>query len=116
MRSVNFKDDLGSAVLEFIGFGLLLQIPMMLFAINLVTLQHDQLAAEAITRDVLRSFVLLNREPLDRARQLANDYRLDPSRILLKVTCKPTDCNEERAWVSIETRIGLAASTGALQR
>lgn len=116
MRSVNFKDDVGSAVLEFIGFGLLLQIPMMLFAINLVALQHDQLAAEAITRDALRSFVLLDREPLERARQLAADYRVDPRRILLTVTCKPTDCNEERSWVSIETRIGLAASIGALQR
>ena len=116
MRSVNFKDDLGSAVIEFIGFGLLLQIPMLFFAINLVDLQHDQLAAEAITRDALRAYVLLNREPLESARQLAPDYRLDPSRILLTTTCKPNGCNEEKAWVSIETRIGLAASTGALQR
>jgi hypothetical protein len=114
--SVNFKDDCGSAAIEFIGFGLLLQIPLVLFAINLVALQHDQLAAEAITRDALRSYVLLNREPLERARQLAADYRLDPRRILLTITCKPNDCKEDAAWVFMETRIGLAVSEGALQR
>ena len=116
MPSANFKDDRGSAVIEFIGFGLLLQIPLVLFAISLVALQHDQLAAEAITRDSLRSYVLLNREPLERAQQLAADYRLDPRRILVTITCKPNDCKEDAAWVFIETRIGLAVSTGALQR
>ena len=56
MRSVNFKGETGSAVIELIGFGLLLQIPLVMLATNLLLLQHDQLAAEAITRDVLRSF------------------------------------------------------------
>ena len=116
MPSANFKDDRGSAVIEFIGFGLMLQIPLVLFAINLVALQHDQLAAEAITRDSLRSYVLLNREPLERAQQLAADYRLDPRRILVTITCKPNDCKGGAAWVFIETRIGLAVSKGVLQR
>ena len=116
MPCVNFKDDLGSAALEFIGFGLVLQIPMILLAINLVALQHDQLAAEAITRDALRSYVLLNREPLESARRLAADYRLDPSRILVKMACNPDDCEAEGAWISIETRIGRSSAKGALQR
>lgn len=116
MPSVNFKGELGSAVLELIGFGLLLQIPLLIFAINLVTTQHDQLAAEAITRDALRSFVLLSREPAETARKLAADYRLNPSRILITMSCKPSDCNVEGAWVSIQTRIGQSSATGSLQK
>jgi hypothetical protein len=113
---VKFKGEQGSAVVEFIGFGLLFQIPLMLFAIGLVALQHDQLAAEAITRDSLRSYVLLNREPSESALRLAADYRLTPSRIKLTVSCKPKDCLEERSWIFVETKIGSASAFGVLQR
>ena len=71
MRSVNFKGETGSAVIELIGFGLLLQIPLVMLATNLLLLQHDQLAAEAITRDVLRSCVLLDSEPTTEAQAAA---------------------------------------------
>jgi hypothetical protein len=114
--SVNYRGEQGSAVVEFIGFGLLLQVPLMLFAISLVSLQHDQLAAEAITRDALRSYVLLNREPSETAMRLAADYRVPPNRIQLTVSCKPRDCVEEGSWIFVETKIGRASAVGVLQR
>jgi hypothetical protein len=116
VQSVNFKDEEGSAVLEFIGFGLLVQIPLILFASNLVSVQQDQFAAEAITRDALRSFVLLDREPSEGAVELAEAYRVSPSRITVTMTCRPTDCRQEGTWVYVQTHIGNASASGVIQR
>ena len=116
MRSVNFKAEDGSAVLEFIGFGLVLQIPLMLFAGNLVTVQHDQLTAEAITRDLLRSYVLSNRDPVTGVTELAAAYRVSPNRIKVSMSCRPTDCNQAKAWVYVSTQIGSLSATGVIQR
>lgn len=116
MRSVNFKAEDGSAILEFIGFGLLLQIPLMMFAGNLVTMQHDQLTAEAITRDLLRSYVLSNRDPVTGVAELASAYRVSPSRIKVSLSCKPSDCDQEKAWVYLRTQIGSLSAAGVIQR
>ena len=116
MLSANFKSEEGSAVLEFIGFGLLLQIPMLALVGNLVSLQHDQLAAEAIVRDVLRSQVLLDRQPSDVALELASAYRVAPSRIQLSVSCEPTDCRQDQTWIRVKAQIGAASATGVIQR
>ena len=116
MRSVNFRSETGSAVIELIGFGLLLQIPLVMFATNLVLLQHDQLAAEAITRDVLRSFVLLDSEPTTVAQAAANLYGVSPSTVLVSMSCRPLDCRKEKTWVTVKTQIGSAIASGVIQR
>lgn len=116
MPSVNFRGEEGSAVLEFIGFGLLLQVPMVVFASNLVLLQHDQLVAEAITRDVLRSFVLFDAEPSTSALEAASLYGVSPSRVKLSMTCRPVDCKREQTWVSVKTQIGAVSASGVIQR
>lgn len=116
MQCVKFKSESGSAVLEFVGFGLLFQIPMLLFVISVITLQHDQLAAEAITRDVLRSYVLLNSDPAERALEIAANYKVSPSRLQVTLSCTPQNCLEEGAWISVKTMIGRTLATGALQR
>ena len=116
MRSVNFNSEEGSAILEFIGFGLLLQIPLVVFALNLVALQHDQLAAEAITRDALRAFVLFDRDPSESALELAAEYRVSPSRIKITMTCKPVDCQPEGTWIHARTQIGSASAIGVVQK
>ncbi len=116
MRSVNFRAEDGSAVLEFIGFGLVFQIPLMVIAGNLVAVQHDQLTAEAITRDLLRSYVLSNRDPLAGAAELAAAYRVSPNRIKVSLSCRPTDCNQAKAWVYVTTQIGSISASGVIQR
>lgn len=116
MRSVNFKGETGSAVIELIGFGLLLQIPLAMFATNLVLLQHDQLAAEAITRDVLRSFVLLDAEPTTVAQAAASLYGISPTRVLVSMSCRPLDCRTEQTWVTVKTQIGSAIASGVIQK
>lgn len=116
MRSVNFKGETGSAMLELIGFGLLLQIPLVMFATNLVILQHDQLAAEAITRDVLRSFVLLDADPTSVAQTAASLYGVSISKVLVSMRCRPLDCRKEQTWVTVKTQIGSAIASGVIQR
>ena len=116
MQPVNFKGEQGSAVLELIGFGLLIQIPMAVLASHLVHLQHDQLAAEAITRDVLRSFVLFDAEPSAVAQLAASVYGVAPSKILVSMACRPLDCRQEKAWVSVKTKVGSAIASGVIQR
>ena len=116
MRSVNFRGETGSAVIELIGFGLLLQIPLVMFATNLVLLQHDQLAAEAITRDVLRSFVLLDSEPTAVAQAAASLYGISPTRVLVSMSRRPGDCRKEQTWVTVKTQIGSAIASGVIQR
>lgn len=116
MLHVNFSDEEGSAVLDFIGFGLLLQLPLVLFANNLVMAQHDQLTAEAITRDALRSLVLLGKEPLETTLELADLYGLPSNRIEVTLTCRPASCQQEKAWVNVTTRIGDVRALGVIQR
>lgn len=116
MLSVNFRGEAGSAVLELIGFGLLLQIPLAIFAANLVLLQHDQLAAEAITRDVLRSFLLVDADPSTVANSSATIYGISPSRVVVSMSCRPLDCKVEQTWVTVKTQIGAAIASGVIQR
>jgi hypothetical protein len=116
VQPVNFKGEQGSAVLELIGFGLLIQIPLAVLASHLVLVQHDQLAAEAITRDVLRSFVLLDAEPSNVAQLAASVYGVAPSKILVSMACRPLDCRQEKAWVTVKTKVGSAIASGVIQR
>jgi hypothetical protein len=113
---VKFSDEEGSAVLDFIGFGLLLQLPLVMFANNLVMAQHEQLTAEAITRDALRSHVLLGKAPLESALELADAYRIASNRIRVTIACRPANCHQEKAWIHLTTRIGDVEATGVIQR
>jgi hypothetical protein len=116
MFFANFKKDEGSIVLEFIGFGIILQVPLLVLVLGLTGLQHDQLAAEAINRDALRSLVLLNRTPDETASEVAQLYRLNPSRVSLSFQCQNQDCDSVGNWVHLTTRIGQAVSEGEIIR
>ena len=115
MRPVKFSDDLGSAVLDFIGFGLFLQLPLLLIAISFVEVQHDQLAAEAITREALRSLTLLGSDVATSANEIADSYRVPRSKVKVVMSCSPQECTEG-AWVSLTTKVGIASATAAIQK
>lgn len=113
MQFAKFKDDAGSVVLEFIGFGLLLQVPLLVLSLNLTALQHDQLAAEAISRNALRSMLLLDRAPEITANQVAQLFHEPVSRVEIEVDCENSDCVSVGNWIRIVTRIGLATAESA---
>jgi len=52
---VRIKDERGSSMIDFLGFGLLLQVPVLLLATQLATIHANQLAADSIARHSLRS-------------------------------------------------------------
>ncbi|MFM6940002.1 MAG: hypothetical protein ACKOUD_05245 [Rhodoluna sp.] len=116
MQSVNFKSESGSAVLEFLGFGALLQIPILLGAITLTAIQHDQFAADAINREALRSFTLLGVTPSQTASEIAMQFGIEPGRVSVKVQCEDTDCNLPGKVISLTTTIGLAKASGVALR
>ncbi len=113
---MNLLDDCGSAVIDLIGFGVLLQVPLLVLVSQLVSVQHDQLAAEAITRDALRSYLLLDVEPQATAMALATEYRIDTGRIKLEMSCNPGLCEDNGAFIRLKTQIGKASATGVMQR
>lgn len=110
MKFANFSSESGSVVLEFVGFGLLLQVTLLLVILNLGALQHDQLAAEAISRDSLRAFLLIGKSPNVTAAEIAKAYRVDPSRLTVTLICQADDCDTEGNRVRVVTRIGSVQS------
>jgi hypothetical protein len=116
MHRANLNEDRGSAVLEFVGFGLLLQVPLIAWSMGLVSIQHDQLAAEAITRESLRSFIVENRNPSQNATDLASAYRISADRVLLKLSCQLDDCYSEHSWIRVTTQIGSVKASAVAQR
>jgi hypothetical protein len=116
VQFANFRSDRGSAVLEFAAFGLLLQVPVLAWSVSLITLQHDQLAAEAISREAARSFVLVNRDPAVTASEVASAYRVASDRVQVLVSCQFDDCFSERSWIQVTTRVGSALARASAQR
>ncbi|MEY4425293.1 MAG: hypothetical protein RJB56_920 [Actinomycetota bacterium] len=56
MRLPKLSDQNGSAPLEFIGFGLLLQLPLVPLVLQLASLQLEQLSAESMARNAIRAY------------------------------------------------------------
>ena len=108
MPPAKFRSDRGSIVLEFLGFGLLLQIPLLLLCTALIGAQHDQYVAEAITRNALRSFVLKGTPVAQTVAEIALDYKTPLSRVSVAFSCRPSDCSADDVWLEVKTRIGAA--------
>jgi hypothetical protein len=113
----NFNSDHGSAVVDFIGFGVLLQIPVLMFATASLTIQHQQFALEAITRHGIRAHVLVP----DKANtnkvinELASDFGLRQSDLAWNLSCRPDPgCLEAGSIVRLEIKLG-GLSAEALQ-
>lgn len=99
----------GSAIVDLIGFGILLQIPILLFATMAIQTQQQSFAIEAIARHGLRSFALLTDRPSTAAviNQLAIDFGVVPELIKWELNCTPDpNCLIEGTTASLEVRLG----------
>ena len=56
--STNLFSEQGSAIVDLIGFGLMLQIPILMFATFAVSTQQQSFALESIARHALRAHSL----------------------------------------------------------
>lgn len=107
--STDIFSDQGSAIVDLIGFGVLLQIPILMFATFAIQTQSQSFAVEAIARHGLRAHVLWP----DRAStakvisELAKDFGVSSSRLDWTLRCTPDpSCMSPNTTAEIEVRIG----------
>lgn len=107
--NTDYSSEHGSAMLDLIGFGILLQVPILMFATLAIQSQQQSFAAEAIARHGLRAHVLwpdrLNTERV--IGELAQDFGIAIERIDWRLGCKPDpNCLAPKSTAEIEVRIG----------
>ena len=107
--STDIRSDSGSAVVDFIGFGVLLQVPVLMFSTIALSLQHQQFALEAIARHAIRAHVLIpdNSNTSRVVSELASDFGLNPNELILKLICNPDpSCNEPGSLIRLDVELG----------
>jgi hypothetical protein len=103
-----FRDE-GSAIIDLIGFGVLLQIPVLMFATAAISTQHQSFALEAIARHAIRAHTLWpdKQNTSQVVRQLAADFGLSYSSLKWELSCRPDpECKKADSIATIEVRLG----------
>jgi hypothetical protein len=94
---------------DLIGFGVLLQIPILMFATFAVSLQQQSFAVESIARHALRAHSLLpvNESTQEVVLAISKDFGLSPDRVSWSLQCTPNpNCQEPNTTAQIEVRYG----------
>lgn len=95
--------------MDLIGFGILLQVPILMFATLAIQIQQQSFAAEAISRHALRAHVL-TKDSANTQRviqELASDFGIGLDRVQWRISCQPDPgCLSPESTVAIEVRIG----------
>lgn len=107
--STDLASEQGSAIVDWIGFGILLQIPVLMFATVAIANQQQAFAIEAIARHGVRAHVLWpDRTSTSRViAELVRDFGIAPDRVIWRLNCLPDpNCMAARNLVEIEVRIG----------
>jgi hypothetical protein len=101
--------DKGSAIVDFIGFGVFLQIPVLMFSTFALSIQHQQFALEAIARHGIRAHVLVpDRGSTTRViSELASDFGLNNSDLVWNLSCSPDpNCVETGSMARLQVKLG----------
>jgi hypothetical protein len=104
-----FKEETGSALIEFLGFGLLLQVSVLIGVVQLSNFQAQQMAVESIARHALRSYVLFGTAPEDTGEQLLADLGTQ-GKLIFALACSP-DCDAQGSVIRLKVMLGSATST-----
>ena len=116
MRWQRFKTDEGSAILEFIVVGILLNVGILVFSTQLMQIQRDQMVAESVARHATR---LLSRgatevEAQNLAAQIAHQFGYSTDLISLRASCSSEGCNQLGDFVTIRVKANRAVSTATM--
>lgn len=110
---MNFNDDTGSAVIELLLFGLVLQLPLLMFSIQLSDVQAKQFAVESAARHSMRSFVLFAIPVEETINSIMTEFGVN-EKPEIEFTCIP-DCTSSEAQARLVVKLGSAtASSQAL--
>lgn len=101
-------DETGSAIIEFLGFGLLLQVSVLIGVVQLSNFQAQQMAVESMARHALRAYVLSGTAPEVTGVQLLSDlgYQGKP---IFSLSCAP-DCESPRSVIRLKAQLGSATA------
>ena len=107
--NTDIRSEQGSALVDLIGFGVLLQIPILMFATAALQLQHQSFAIEAIARHALRAHVLWP-DRTNTARvvsDIAKDFNIDLKTISWRLSCNPDpNCQRSGSTAKMEVSVG----------
>jgi hypothetical protein len=109
----NNSED-GSMVVEFVFYGVLLQIGILVFSLNAFNFQAQQLAADSIARHALRSYLVSQIEPEISARQVLNSFQSN-AKAVLRLECEP-DCTSAGSLVTLMVQVGQATASASAIR
>lgn len=111
-----FNGDSGSAILEFLIFGLVANLALLTFSVDLIQVQKNQLASDAIARHVSREFSQNQNETFAQrvAGQVAHSFNLQPNHWQVSAECEPVDCFADNALVKIQVLVENSVSTAVM--
>ena len=110
------RNDAGSAVVEFIGFGLLLQVPLLIVAVSLSQVQLYQFAAEAVARHSIRSYVLVGTPVALTAQEILADFGVTELPTL-QISCSPSpDCDAADQIVTLQVKLGQVKAESVMRK
>jgi hypothetical protein len=107
--STSLRAEQGSAMVDLIGFGIMLQIPILVFATIGIQSQQQSFAVESIARHALRAHSLwpVNESTQQVVSEIANDFGIAPQRLQWKILCSPNpNCQVVNTTARIEVRMG----------
>lgn len=115
MSWTNFlKRDSGNALIEFVLYGLVLQVLVLTFGVQVMSTQAQQLAAESAARHALRSYVLSGVDPAISAIAIVKDFGL-VSKVEVQLTCNP-DCESQGSILNLKVQVGEVKSNALAVR
>jgi hypothetical protein len=104
----------GAMVVEFVLYGVLIQIGMLIFFLQAFALQSQQLAADSIARHALRSYLVSELEPEIAANQVLFSFQSD-AKAFLNLNCEP-DCTSSGSLVTLLVKVGQATAIASAIR
>ena len=104
----HLTEETGSAVIEFLGFGLLLQVSVLIGLVQLSNVQAEQIAAESMARHALRAYVLFGIAPEVTGNQLQADLAAQ-GKPVFSLSCAP-DCDSAGSVLRLKAKLGSATS------
>lgn len=116
MRRVNLSNkkgtESGSALVDFVLYGLLIQMTVLIFGLQIFSLQSAQLAAESAARHALRSFALVGTDPEESVRSIAQDFNFSED-YNVSFSCVP-DCISKGSKLKVVVKISSATATARM--
>lgn len=101
-------------IIEFLLYGALLQVSVLMIGTQIIGLQSSQLAVESIARHALRAFVVAGQEPEQTAQGLLRDLGSNKTAVI-ELRCQP-DCHSDGAVITIKVSLDSAVAEASMVR